>query len=844
MVVSPGASADAAEPARPSADDVLRATTEEATEGFMIVGVDGIIRSANRAMSRMTGYSHQELVGSSAWMLNAPGDEAVSERAFDALTRDGTTEWRRRREYRRKDGSSFWAEVLAYPVKGSDGTVLALAGHIVPAISDQTWHEIADSAEAEELRPRVFPRVGHLRVSRAGTIEEVNTDLCELLGWQATNLLGMPSSDFRHPDDVGLVEAALAGLVAGADGAQWTARYRKGDGSYLWGDVRATAVRGDDGGLVGAHASMMDASESVQRQHDRALADGLLIEATERAPIGQALMTLDGYFAQVNASFCAITGYERSELTKLTYQSITHPADLETDVEQAAAVVNGSIPSYEMDKRYFRRDGSIVWVRLYVSAIRDDQGEPLAFVSQVIDISRQKTAEIATTAAHADLSYRSVHDALTGLPNREAIHESLSAAIAGQPSDGRVAVMFIDVDRFKSVNDGISHISGDRVLVGIAQRLSECLETGDMVGRFGGDEFVVVANRTASDRSVVESAESIRSIISGSDISLDSDRGIHVTVSIGISVGRAESTPEEMLSEADTAMYQAKSRGRDCCVVADDHMRNEVQSRMELAGSIRNGIAHREFVPWFQPIVEFSSERIVGFESLARWVCDGRTITAADFIEVAEEAGSIKALGSQIFARTVELMGTLGAGYLMTVNASPTEIADPAFSPMVSQLLRDHCVDPTQLAIEITEHALMNLGVEAHRGLLTLSDSGVGLLVDDFGTGYSSISTLLKYPVTGIKLDLSFTSRIGQNPKGQAAKIAGGLADLADRLNLTRIAEGIESEQQARALQELGWTWGQGWLFGRAAPASHSIPRPRAESPTLDPPVDVGGLAD
>lgn len=837
--MNPEASAGVEAPPRPSADQVLRATTEQATEGFLLVGLDGIIRSANPAICRLTGYSPEDLIGQSALILNMAGDRAASERARDALTVDGAVEWRRRREYRRQDGSSFLAEVRAYPVKGSDGTVVAMAGHVVPVIAHQALKDLAVPTERSKHEPIISPLVGYLEMDSEGSIDEVNSDFCELLGWDQEDLVGRPKSELRHPEDAGLVETALAGLVAGADGVQWIARYRRSDGSYLWGDVRATAIRDATGKLIGARGSMIDVSVGVQRRQDRALSEGLLIEATERAPIGQALVTLDGYFAQVNAAFCTITGYDRPELTKLTFQSITHPADLNSDTAQAAAVADGSIPSYEMDKRYVRKNGSIVWVRLYVSAIRDDSGATLAFVSQVIDISLQKEAEIAAAEASADLSFRSRHDVLTGLPNRDAIHEALLSAVEDRSRSSRFAVMFIDVDRFKSVNDGISHTSGDQVLVEIARRLRQCLAPGDIAGRFGGDEFVVVSFQHPFDQPFAQTAERIRSTISESEILLDSDRGIHVTVSIGISIGRPGASAAEMLSEADAAMYQAKSQGRDCCIVADDSMREQVQRRVELAGQIRGGIARAEFVPWFQPIVEFSTDRVVGFEALARWVRADRTLAAADFIDVAQEAGSIRDLGRLVITRTIEHMGAIGDCHLMTINASPTEIADPDFGQVVSRLLREHNVAPTSLAIEITEHALMNLGVDARDGLLALTDSGVGLFVDDFGTGYSSISTLHHYPVTGIKLDLSFTAPIGDDPHGQAAQIAGGLADLAERLKLIRIAEGVETEAQSRALAELGWTMGQGWRYGRAAPATNSVPGPREESQVTPFPVDA-----
>jgi diguanylate cyclase (GGDEF)-like protein len=378
------------------------------------------------------------------------------------------------------------------------------------------------------------------------------------------------------------------------------------------------------------------------------------------------------------------------------------------------------------------------------------------------------------------------------------------------------AVIYIDVDNFKQINDGLSHQAGDRVLAEVGRRLRGALRPSDMVGRLGGDEFVAVLDDLDRVEDVVPVAEALRQAIAEAVV-IDGVR-LLPTVSIGIAAGRGRVDAMALLREADDALRQAKSHGRNRCEVYTPGMSQSALNRLGIESQLRDALQERRVEAHFQPVVDLTTGRLAGYEALARIrQVSGGVAPNAEFIGVAEQSGLIVPLGREVVVQAIEAASMIGADLRMAVNASGQQLNDPAFADDVIGALYQHQVDARRLIIEVTETTILHLAHWAHTAITRLTALGVGLHVDDFGTGYSSVTHLHDMPVTGMKLDRSFTRELTSRSSA-SYRLAEGLAALANSLRLTTIAEGVETPLQRELLQEAGWQCGQGWLFGRAEP--------------------------
>lgn len=669
--------------------------------------------------------------------------------------------------------------------------------------------------------------VGIWVVDATGRSTYVNDALCSILDTSSSALIGSYRSDMVAVHD----RSAYAEPSATRRNAiEQEVRFTTPSGEFRWGRVAISALVDTDGEYLGNFALVTDITDEREAADRRREAEDRFAEATENAPIGQALVELDGTFIAVNSAYCSMTGYSRDELIGRTFQSITAKSDVDADARQAAELAAGKIPSYSMDKRYITKNGGEVWVKLFVSIVRDGSGRPTHFIAQAIDIDLQKRAERTAAQALRGLEYRSTHDPLTELPNRAECVQSLQDALLHSRSKNKTAVLFVDVDHFKQVNDGISHLAGDAVLTEVGKRIKHCVGATDLVSRLGGDEFAVVTTEHDSIGELQIVAERIRSAIA--NVAFNSVTAhLHVTVSIGIAQAREGSTPQTLLSEADLALYRAKEQGRNRWVIADREMLHAAQERLALLDRLHAGVTGDQFHAWYQPVVDLQSRAVVGFEALARWSTEDGVRSAGDFIEVAEDSGLIHSIGASVISESIDRLPHLGPGQLLSVNASPHQLQAPTFGRRVLTALDRAQANPRQLILEITEQALLQSGTASDSNIAMLHRAGVKLYVDDFGVGYSSLAILRDYPIDGIKLDRSFSidADARSNPR---FKLVSGISHLAAHLGLERVAEGIETEEQLDYLVETGWTTGQGYLFGKAAPHPRAHV-PAARTPTV-----------
>jgi diguanylate cyclase (GGDEF)-like protein/PAS domain S-box-containing protein len=563
----------------------------------------------------------------------------------------------------------------------------------------------------------------------------------------------------------------------------------------------------------------VESSTSQAEQAKRHLAE--MQESEERfrsafdhAPIGMALVAPDGRWLQVNQCLCDIAGYSENEFKGMTFQSITHPDDLGDFLARLKQVVEGQLPTHQMEKRYLHKLGHEVWVLLGVSLIRDSESKCLHLIFQIQDITHRKRAE-------QQLVHEALHDALTGLPNRAWFMEQLQSSLdlVHSQKDRLFAVLFLDLDRFKLINDSIGHMVGDQLLIGIAKRLTHCIRPGDKVARLGGDEFTILLDDIRNTAEAIEVADRIQKHIS-KPFNV-SGYETFTTVSIGIALSNPDyKLPEDFLRDADTAMYQAKSLGKARHVIFDKGMHARAVNLLQLETDLRRAIDRDEFFIEYQPIVELESGRLVGFEALVRWQHPDRGSVLPDrFIAVAEETGFIVPIGQWVLLQACLQMQRWNMRHSpknplsISVNLSGRQFTHSNLLEQITQILEATGLDPCLLKLEITESVVMD-SVESAAGTLEeLRALGVELSIDDFGTGYSSLSYLHKLPIDTLKIDRSFVSRMGENNENK--EIVRTIIMLAKTLGMGVIAEGVETKEQADLLRELGCQCVQGYLVSR-----------------------------
>jgi diguanylate cyclase (GGDEF)-like protein len=429
----------------------------------------------------------------------------------------------------------------------------------------------------------------------------------------------------------------------------------------------------------------------------------------------------------------------------------------------------------------------------------------------------------ARAQAQEQLHYQAFHDALTGLANRALLLDRLEQAVTRHARDpGTLALLFLDLDRFKVINDSLGHDVGDQLLLAVAGRLSGCIRREDTLARLGGDEFVVLVEDPRSAGGAPALAERMLAAL-GVPFTL-SGREFFLTTSIGIVVSQApHAGASALLRDADVALYRAKSKGKACYEIFDAQMNAHALERLELEGQLQRALGRDEFVVYYQPQVELATGRQVGLEALVRWRHPERGLLVPSvFLGLAEETGLIRPLGQWVLgaacrqARRWQEEAPGAPPQVIGINLSAREFQHPGLVEHVAAMLRETQVDPQALQLEITEQTVMADAADAAATLGQLKALGVRLAIDDFGTGYSSLSYLKRFPVDTLKIDRTFISGVGADAENQA--IVQAVLSLGHALQITVVAEGVETAADVAALRRLGCEFGQGYYFGRPRP--------------------------
>ncbi|MBK6590808.1 MAG: EAL domain-containing protein [Acidobacteria bacterium] len=578
-----------------------------------------------------------------------------------------------------------------------------------------------------------------------------------------------------------------------------------------WMEVTAKPIRVEDG-PDSTLLVLRDITSTVRALKENEIRERRLRDLLSTMSDGLVQTDVNEAIVFVNEPFCVMSGYSQQELIgKIATELFFEEEDSRMVSKTNRLRKKGISGQYETALK--TKDGSRIHVIIGGTPTFDLEGEFSGTIGVFTDITGRKMAE-------EQLLHDALHDSLTGLANRSLFMEHLKLTIKSRKrgNKGLFAVLFFDFDRFKVVNDSLGHAAGDELLKQIAARFEANLRPGDLVARLGGDEFTILLNDLASEQAAFLLAERLQE-----DLKRPFDiqgREIFTSASIGISFGTASSTADELIRDADIAMYRAKSKGKSRFQLFDKEMHESAIKRLQLETELRQALKRKEFCLFYQPIVDINTRALSGFEALVRWNHPQKGFVPPDeFIPVLEENNLILTLGKWVFQegcrQLMEWRRQIdGSDHLqMSINLSVKEFSQLNLIEQISETLAQTGVDPGSIKIEITEsHVMENTGsavsmMERLRGL------GLELSLDDFGTGYSSLSYLHQLPVKFLKIDRSFIGRITEN--AEKREIVHTIVRLAQNLKMQVVAEGVETEEQLEELRRQGCEFGQGYLFSR-----------------------------
>jgi diguanylate cyclase (GGDEF)-like protein/PAS domain S-box-containing protein len=699
----------------------------------------------------------------------------------------------------------FWTEELLISIE-VEGEPLMYA--VVRDISDRKAAE-----QSIRLAAQVFEnsREGILVTDQDQRIISVNRAFTKITGYSVEEVLGntprMLSSGVQN-------QAFYQGLWQALahndhwEGEVWDRR-RSNEIYPMWESI--TVVRDARHQITNYFSIFSDITERKRAEAAHLESEERFRGAFETAVIGMALVGLDGQWLKVNQSLCHLLGYPEQELCSLAFDDLTHPDDIEAGHMNVRQLLEGDIPYFRMEKRYLHKKGHTVWTILSVSLVRDIEGNPVHFVAQIIDITERKEDETRNR-------YLAEHDLLTGLPSRAMLLDRLGQAIAAaKRNKTQLAILFIDLDRFKNINDSMGHSVGDKLLQEVARHLNQNVRSVDTVSRQGGDEFVILLTEIGGVEQAAHVADNIMKAIS-SPFRFNGYE-FNITSSIGISIYPTDGEDiDTLIKNADVAMYHAKESGRNRYQFFSREMNTRILERMTLENSLRKAIDHGEFVLQYQPETEIVSGRMVGVEALIRWQHpDSGLLPPAHFIPMAEECGLIVPIGEWVLrtaCRQAKAWQNQGFPLLVSVNLSVAQFRHKNLLQSVVNALQEADLAPQFLELEITEGILIDDADNTLETLRAIRKLGVKLAIDDFGTGYSSLSYLKRFSVDKLKIDQSFVRDLAFDPED--ATIISAIIAMAKNLDLKVIAEGVETIEQFLFLEAHGCDEYQGFYTSQA----------------------------
>ena len=807
-----------------------RLLAENTTVAVMVVSPTGALSWASPSLERVLGYSAEEAQYLNGADLVHPDDMAA---AREELTRgrdrpDGAELDLR---FLHRNGEYRWMAARAKPLFDDDGTVIGRVETIRDIHEDVLARRRLLALQAELAAGKERLEFA-LSASRLGTWDwdlrsgEMHfSDRClEIVGRDRDGTGPLRQAAVRtacHPDDLVRAEDAVRRVIDGLDPQyDHELRMSRPDGQWVWVRDRGTVVEWDQDGVPVRMAGTHEDVTERRRSEAERLADAEMLRVV-LANTHQSVARYDRDMRVefVNDHLIQVSGLPAEQWLGRRIEDLpAAEGDAEMWAKHIAEVIESGQP------RAFQFEWSDQEGTSWFEAALVPEFEPDGSVGHVITSTRDVTNR---KRSEDSLLVRATRDPLTGLANRAEMHDEIARAQAAARRSGRfTAVLVIDIDRFKSVNDSLGHAVGDELLVAAAARMQEMVRSSDMLARPGGDEFVVVM-RELEDPD--EAARGAARLVEQFRRPFPHRGGeLFATISVGVTVSSGSGDADDLLREADAALYAAKEQGRDRVLAFGDGMRAALSMRASIEVRLAQAIEQDELAVWYQPEIDLSTGAVIAVEALLRWHHpDGDVYSADRFIQVAEETGLILPLGAwALRAACMQAIAwsaaSAGSPLIVRVNVSTVQLADPGLLDAVDDALAASGLEARYLSVEITEASLLKGAMVVERNLRGLGARGVRIAVDNFGTGYASLSYLREYAISVLKLDRSFVSRVTTND--EEGRLVLGIVRLADSLGMTVTAEGVEDIGQAAFLRSAGCSGAQGYLFSAAVPAEQIGP--------------------
>lgn len=808
-----------AEEALRATNQTVRALVQAAPLGIATLDEQGRIASWNPAAEHIFGWTEREVIGGWAPILSDTPEE-ISGDLLDSF-KAGELVTNVELQRRRKNGTviDISISLAELPDVSSGAAYMA----IIADISERKQAEEA-LRESEERFRTVFESapIGIANATSEKRYVRTNRALQEMLGYSEEELHNTPFLDLTHPDDIAISTQTFQDLTERrSDQFSFEKRFIRRDGTLLWVRLTVSAVRDEHGELRYTVSTMADITEQKRVEAALKLAEERYRELVEQMPAITYLTEPGNPFGTAYASpqIKMILGFSDEIWRNDPYGWLQrlHPEDherVQRDLEAARLTAS----PYNLEYRLIDINSNYIWVQDQAIVVEHKPDGTPVWQGIMFDITNQKILE-------EQLTHQAFHDALTGLPNRTLFLDRLEHALVRANRDGRgIAVLFMDLDNFKVVNDSLGHDAGDQLLIDVAQRMVPCLRVGDTIARLGGDEFIFLLE----DISEVDEAIVVvkRLLNEFKRPFIVKDREVVISATIGVVHNEVPSSGSmEILSNADIAMYRAKLKGKARHEIFDPNMHAADVQRLEIELSLRRAIEEEQFVIHYQPTRRLDTRQVIGLEALVRWNHPERGLIYPDeFISIAEETGLIVPLGQLVLrevcrqARLWQLQYPRFDSFVISVNLSALQLQQTSLASDIADILAETGLPAGFLGLEITENVVMEDAESTMETLHALKQLGIRLSIDDFGTGYSSLAYLQRFSIDALKIDRTFTSEMDRGSDDTV--VISAMINLAHSLRLLVIAEGVESEAQLRTLHEMGCDFAQGYYLGRPQPGS------------------------